>query len=290
MYYQQDHPEITGLKADLHLHTDASFDCQTSVRKVLESAHAAGLNAIAITDHDSLAACRIAQELSGQYGLQVIPGVELTAEGGTHLLAYFIDELPHYRRLPELILWVREKGGISCLPHLHRSDTGLLYNHQSKGQFTAAQIRSILKSVDLIEGVNFKSVMRGEPSGMAVTSERGKPLLASSDAHYDVEIGKAFTIFALPPNQPLGQSQLLNARRELWGYNADSIPLKKQSALSSFEPSVERVSELKKVLGPLVPLAGRVLYSWQNQLCYRAKVSQIKELLARTPGPTRMGR
>ncbi|HQE86287.1 MAG TPA: PHP domain-containing protein, partial [Methanolinea sp.] len=41
------------LACDLHIHTDHSRDGESSVEEVIRRAEAAGLDAIAITDHDT---------------------------------------------------------------------------------------------------------------------------------------------------------------------------------------------------------------------------------------------
>ncbi len=57
-------------------------------------ARAAGLSIISITDHDTTAGVAAAQEAARDAGVELIPGIEITAvEDGrdTHLLGYFID-------------------------------------------------------------------------------------------------------------------------------------------------------------------------------------------------------
>ncbi len=77
---------------DLHVHTPASQDVQvetyggTEPRQVVEAAIAAGLDAIAITDHNTVGWCNAMAEAAQGTALVVLPGVEIsTAEG--HLLA-----------------------------------------------------------------------------------------------------------------------------------------------------------------------------------------------------------
>ena len=57
-------------------------------------AHAAGLTAIGVTDHDTTAGLHEAIAAGKQLGLDVVPGIELSAEvgrGQCHLLGYLID-------------------------------------------------------------------------------------------------------------------------------------------------------------------------------------------------------
>jgi len=52
------------------------------------------LSAVAITDHDSVEAIPAAIDAAILYGLEAIPGIELTAEYEgmeVHVLGYFID-------------------------------------------------------------------------------------------------------------------------------------------------------------------------------------------------------
>lgn len=79
--------------ADLHIHTYNS-DSTLSPQEVVELAHERGLAAISITDHDCIDGIEPAMECAKRYDIEVIPGVELTAEEGdleVHMIGYFID-------------------------------------------------------------------------------------------------------------------------------------------------------------------------------------------------------
>src|SRR3712207_8580881 len=81
------------MSIDLHLHTTHS-DGRWTPRQVVEEAHARGLTAIAITDHDVLTALPEAAEAAADLGIELLPGIELTADwvGRTcHILGYGID-------------------------------------------------------------------------------------------------------------------------------------------------------------------------------------------------------
>lgn len=78
---------------DLHLHTHFS-DGSFSPEEVVECAVKNNLLAISITDHDSLEGIVPALTASRRYQLEVVPGVELTAEADNkeiHILGYYID-------------------------------------------------------------------------------------------------------------------------------------------------------------------------------------------------------
>lgn len=80
-------------RIDLHVHTLAS-DGSDAPETVVRKAAAAGLRAVAITDHDTFAGLPEALAAGTARGIEVVPGVELsTVWGGeeVHLLGYFMD-------------------------------------------------------------------------------------------------------------------------------------------------------------------------------------------------------
>ena len=93
--------------ADLHMHTVAS-DGTCSVAERGQQARARGLDAIAITDHDSVST-EIEDRRTVDDGLELIAGVEVRAdvqETKVELLGYFID--PDDERLADVLAEVRE--------------------------------------------------------------------------------------------------------------------------------------------------------------------------------------
>lgn len=103
--------------ADLHIHTIYSYDGTASVPSVLRRAKEAGLDVIAITDHDEINGALHALELASHYGIHVIPASEITTSEGD-LLALFINKkITPGLSLIETILRVRDEGGICIAPH-----------------------------------------------------------------------------------------------------------------------------------------------------------------------------
>ena len=79
-------------RADLHIHTVASGDSTLQPADIFEQAVAAGLSAIAFTDHDGIAANAEGRRLAAQHGIEFLAGIEMSSswEGRlAHLLGYF---------------------------------------------------------------------------------------------------------------------------------------------------------------------------------------------------------
>jgi predicted metal-dependent phosphoesterase TrpH len=78
---------------DLHLHTSAS-DGEWTPAELVRRAHGAGLRVVSVTDHDTLAGLPEAAAAAASCGLELVPGIEITAVFDTtdvHLLGYFLE-------------------------------------------------------------------------------------------------------------------------------------------------------------------------------------------------------
>ncbi len=82
-----------GHSVDLHTHSTFS-DGLLSPTKLVSEAASHGINVLALTDHDTLEGLPEAIEASRVARIELIPGVELSAESGAHevhILGYFVD-------------------------------------------------------------------------------------------------------------------------------------------------------------------------------------------------------
>ncbi|MBW3601867.1 MAG: PHP domain-containing protein [Actinobacteria bacterium] len=83
------------MNADLHTHTIHS-DGTTRPEENAALAAAAGLGALAVTDHDTTAGLPEAAAACARHGVGFVPGIELSTEHAgrsVHLLGYYIDAL-----------------------------------------------------------------------------------------------------------------------------------------------------------------------------------------------------
>ena len=78
---------------DLHAHTTAS-DGTFSPRELVSHAAELGLKAVGITDHDTFGGWDEALAASEEFGVEVVPGIELSVSGDgdkSHLLGYYFE-------------------------------------------------------------------------------------------------------------------------------------------------------------------------------------------------------
>ncbi|WP_435363664.1 CehA/McbA family metallohydrolase [Haloarchaeobius sp. DYHT-AS-18] len=175
----------TLLALDLHVHSDASYDGHEPVELILEHAADIGLDGVVITDHDRIEASRHAAEIAHEFGLVGVPGVEVSTADG-HLLAIGVDERPpRGEPLAETVEIVREHGGAAVVPHpFQRTRHGVR--------------KSRLTDCDAIEVYN-SMVFTGYQNRRArkFADKLGYGQVGGSDAHYLMNVGRAYTVFEL---------------------------------------------------------------------------------------------
>ena len=182
-------------RADLHIHTLAS-DGVSSVSEILESAEAAGLDVIAITDHERVDAAHAARAMAEARGMrvQVVIGEEISTRGG-HLLALFIDKrIRPWGPLRSAIAQVHDQGGLAIVAH-----------PLVPYPLTCASGRTIRRLLDDSDtavhpdGVEaFNPTTAGTRWGARApkfVADLGVAALGSSDAHRAEDVGQAFTTF-----------------------------------------------------------------------------------------------
>lgn len=80
-------------RIDLHTHSIASDGTETPA-EVMRQAQRAGLDVVALTDHDTVSGLDEAARVADELGLEFVPGVEFSASIGpasVHMLGYYVD-------------------------------------------------------------------------------------------------------------------------------------------------------------------------------------------------------
>jgi len=105
--------------ADPHCHTLAS-DGTVTPAELVDGAVRAGLNLIAITDHDTMANAREVRDRGEAAGVAVVMGQEVTTKwpAQTHILGWFLEK-PIQRSLSvaDAVNAIHDQGGLVIIPH-----------------------------------------------------------------------------------------------------------------------------------------------------------------------------
>jgi predicted metal-dependent phosphoesterase TrpH len=199
------------VRFDPHVHTAASYDSAAPVGAVLRAARRAGLDAVAITDHDTMAGARAAVRAARE--LTVVPGVEVSTADG-HLLALGVESRPGPGRpFEETVAAVRERGGVAVVPHpFQRSRHGVS--------------RRALTDCDGIEAYNAMAMtgLRNRRA-QAFARAEGYPMVGGSDAHRPASVGRAYTAVDLPEGEsPTADALLASIRAGRTDFAGDRTP------------------------------------------------------------------
>ena len=173
------------LSVELHAHSAASYDGRDAVDALLERAAEVGLDALAVTDHDTLAGGSEVAAKAADYGLVGIPGIEVSSAAG-HVLGLDVDEaVAPGLSFAETIERIHDAGGIAVVPHpFQEMRNGVLANVD----------KSALLAADAIEVYNSR-LFTGWANRKAkrFATARKLPMTAGSDAHIGEMVGQAVT-------------------------------------------------------------------------------------------------
>jgi predicted metal-dependent phosphoesterase TrpH len=170
------------LKADLHIHTQYSMDCQTPLDKILNRCQELGINCIAIADHGTAEGALKMQQIAP---FKVIVAEEiLTTEG--EIMGMFLKEtIPGGITPQEAVKRIREQDGLVNIPHPFETIRGSALKDRV--------IDEISGDIDLIEVLNSRSPFPlNSNKARAFAAKHGIPGVAGSDAHSISEIGNAY--------------------------------------------------------------------------------------------------
>lgn len=181
-------------RADLHIHTTASFDGTASPAATLEYvATHTRLDLIAITDHDAIDGALEALELAPRMGVQVIPGIEISTKEG-HLLALEVTRLvPRDLPLGRTLELIGEQGGYALAPHAGSSWSGSLSYAAVVQAAASPELRSVLLGAEAFNGS--LPILRANRFAEPILRTTGIARVGCSDAHLLWMIGLGATHF-----------------------------------------------------------------------------------------------
>lgn len=181
--------------ADLHLHTIYSYDGTATLASVLKNARRAGLDVIAVTDHDEIRGALKALEMAPNYGIEVIPGVEITTAEGDLLALFVTEKVEAGLSLEETVLKVGELGGVCIAPHPMAGGMGMK-SLSAYSILKALRNPAVAEILLGIETFNATAIDRlSNHYARILAAQVGIAQTGSSDAHVAEAIGLGATEF-----------------------------------------------------------------------------------------------
>jgi predicted metal-dependent phosphoesterase TrpH len=190
------------LRVDFHVHTHYSPDSTLSPAALVRRARAAGLDRVAVTDHNRMEG---AWEAAALDPALIIPGEEIDCADGSDLIGLFLREtIPAGLPVAEVAARIREQGGVVYAPHP--------YAYLKQAVQRAAHVLAV---ADIVEVHNARAFLSPwNRRALKAAKAAGLSCAASTDAHFGREIGGAFTLLpafqnaaellrALPHAQPV---------------------------------------------------------------------------------------
>jgi predicted metal-dependent phosphoesterase TrpH len=162
------------MRFDLHIHSVYSYDSLLRIPTIMKTAQRLGLDAIAITDHETMGAYAT---LRPQSDLTIIPGMEIKTDKGD-VIGLFLSAEIQSRDFCEVIDEIRDQDGLVVLPHPFRR---------------SCDPDGLVGSADLVEVINSRSRDQENLSAWELCWRAQKLPVTGSDAHTRFEIGRAVT-------------------------------------------------------------------------------------------------
>lgn len=168
---------------DMHLHECTySLDSFINLDQIVSVAKARGLDAVCITDHDSMGLKDYAAEYSQKTGFPIFVGIEFFSLQGD-ITAWGIDSYPDHRiNAQDFIDHVNKSGGfcVSCHP-FRNNNRGLEDN-----------LRRV-KGLHGVEVLNGSTSLEANRTALRYCRELGLQAIGASDAHVVPNIAKYVT-------------------------------------------------------------------------------------------------
>jgi len=170
------------VKADLHVHTNYSKDCLTTLEQVVAQCLEVGIDCLAVADHGTIAGALRLKEMAP---FLVIVAEEIMTPSGEVMGMFLSQEIPSELPVEEAIAQIKTQGGLVCIPHP--------FDRVRLSAFKNRVFETIMPQVDIIEVFNSRSLSPGNSAkAWRLAHNYGKLASAGSDAHTASEIGRAY--------------------------------------------------------------------------------------------------
>jgi predicted metal-dependent phosphoesterase TrpH len=197
---------------DMHFHSHYS-DGLNRIDAIADRARRLGIG-VAITDHNDI---RGALEMDQYTDVLSIPGIEITAAEGSHVLVYFYEarQLSHFYHhhvqpfmgqgvmsslrlnLFEIIERTHAYKCLVIFPHPYCA----MYTGVCNLQFTKEQLHQLLNMVDGVEVINANNLKKWNLKCTVLGFNLNKIMVGGSDGHCLSHMGRAVSFAKCPANR-----------------------------------------------------------------------------------------
>lgn len=192
------------LRVDLHIHTDRSIDGRHSLERMAAAAKQAGLDAIAITDHDQCTP--LPPELEG---VLLIPACEISTQVG-HITGLFLDRPVAFDTLCK----DGRPTGQAAVEEIHRCGGLAVAAHPF--QKPGVDGSRLPPGLDAVEGVNARAnfkVSDANAKARQWAMDHHLPAVGGSDSHGFQEVGNGYTEVDCPEKNLSALQEAITAGR-----------------------------------------------------------------------------
>jgi len=170
------------LRADLHIHTKYSMDCDMSLDQVIERCLKKKITCVAIADHGTIEGALKMQSLAP---FKVIVAEEILTPHGEIMGMFLQETVPSGQSVARVLDAIKAQGGLVCIPHP--------YDNLRPSALGGKILAEIVDHVDLVEAFNSRDVLRRHSTQTKdFARQHDIPTSAGSDAHSLYEIGNAY--------------------------------------------------------------------------------------------------
>ncbi|MFH1237557.1 MAG: PHP domain-containing protein [Candidatus Aenigmatarchaeota archaeon] len=201
-----------GLKIDFHVHSHFSSDGDMTPEEIIRYAKKAGLDAIAVTDHNSLRGGKEVEKLSKD--LIVLVGSEIKTDAGEIIALNIKKDIERDLGLEETCKLVKEQGGFIIISHpFDRFRSGI-----------GSEAEKIVKYIDAVEVFNARTMVgKFNDDALAFARKHNLPCVAGSDSHFASELGSAYTLVMAENKKDIFKA-IRQGRTEIAGRKTGIMP------------------------------------------------------------------
>jgi len=164
---------------DFHVHTCFSYDATAPLDKLAEAFNRAGLQAVAITDHNAFGAHR---DFGKYFDGFTIPGEEIQTTKGEIIGLFLKEFIPPYLSPEATVEAIRAQGGVVCVPHP--------FVRVVPSRLESAVLEELVGQVDAVEILNCRNPFPVDDlQAMEFARKHGLGRTGGSDAHLVCDAG-----------------------------------------------------------------------------------------------------